>query len=310
MTQPPHTAPTAPRRPRRGGAALRLGSAAAVVAASLVALAGCGSGAAPAPPVVPSAPPSARPTTAAPGASSTPTRGATPTAGTPSTAELPQARVTNVKVTEVGSSIQVDGTLLDAEGRPIVGAVGDFFIEGSTQNLVQSYATKVDGSFASAFTTKELPPEATLMMHFRGDSSTAPGTFLLRRGAPRTASPAPQNPAPQTPAQQASPSPGPAAPAATQRPVALTDPDGNGRPRVTLAGSRAHIEGRLITSTDGHPVRGATVTWRAGSTSGQAQSAADGAFAFDVDLPAGTREIALAYAGAPDRAPASVTVTP
>ncbi|WP_460765324.1 hypothetical protein [Mariniluteicoccus flavus] len=278
---------------------LRLTAAAFAVLAA----AGCGSKGAAAPTAAPTLVAASRPATAV--ATNHAVTTAAPTATAESSAQaLPQAEVTDVRITESGGKIQVSAKLLDAEKRPIVGAVGDFFIEGSPQNLVQSYATRVDGTFASTFTTVELPPEATLMMHYRGDTSTAPGTFALRRGVPKptTAPPTTARPTP-TVAPSATPTP-----AVAQRPVALTDPDGTGTPRATLTGTKAHVEGRLITAGDGRPVRGAPLTWRAGTVTGQAQTAADGGFALDLELPPGVREVEIAYAGTADRAPATAKV--
>ncbi|GAB3623404.1 hypothetical protein GCM10027418_14870 [Mariniluteicoccus endophyticus] len=260
-------------------------------------------------------------TVAGPTRVSTPTTGAVattppamtagPSASTdPSATPMASASVTDVKVTQSGDRVQVSGRLLDGERRPIIGAVGDFFLDGSPQNLVQSYATKEDGTFSATFTTRELPPEATLMMHYRGDSTNAAGTFLIRKGTPRPNSAPPTSAAPATSAAAHPGAPTTPAPAASARAVGFTDLDGNGQPTVTVTGQQAKVTGRLITTADGRPVRNATVTWKVGNdATGQGQTGGDGAFELTVEAPQGAHEIVLEYAGTPDRSPATVRLT-
>lgn len=186
----------------------------AVLMAGL-ALTGC-SGNSPVPsprPVAATLTPPARPTAATATVRAAPSVTPSATASaTPPLQETTPVRVADLEVSEIGPILRIGGRLVDRAGEPVVGAVGDFYLEGATRNLIQSYATGVDGRFEATFTTAEVPSEADLMMHYRGDGLNSSGTFLIRRGIP---APTPSRPpvTPSTlPAQPAdSPTPNDAA---------------------------------------------------------------------------------------------------
>ncbi|TDO93774.1 hypothetical protein [Enemella evansiae] len=196
----------------------QLRTALPAAACGLLLLAGCSGSpsAAPTAPSVPSAPVAT--TTASPTPTVSPT--ATPThassagsSATPALNDPAPVRLDGLAVGP-GDRFTVRGRLLDQAGQPIVGAVGEFYLEGTGRNLVQGYATGVDGSFSASFGPAEAPPEATLMMYYRGDDQHAATSFLIRKGIPRPTPAAPPSPAATTaPAPAPAPSSAPAAPA-------------------------------------------------------------------------------------------------
>ncbi|OYO24650.1 hypothetical protein CGZ93_02825 [Enemella dayhoffiae] len=207
-------------------------------------------------------------------------------------------------VSPTGNGFTVRGRLLDEARQPIVGAVGDFYLEGTTRNLVQSYSTGVDGGFSASFSNADAPAEATLMMHYRGDDQHAPSSFLIRRGVPRpTPSPTP------TPTRTTPP---PAAPATTPPPTApaqptprFTGPGGAGGPAVTAMGNQLTVTGRLL-GADGRPLAGAQVT--APGLAAPVGTGADGGFQLSVPMP-GSRELTVTAPAAAGRPGASTKVT-
>lgn len=197
----------------------QLRNAIPAVACGLLLLAGCGGK----PSAAPTAPNVAPPPVATSAAASTPAASPTPTPGpsagsasaTPALNDPAPVRLDGLSVGP-GDRFTVRGRLLDQAGQPIVGAVGEFYLEGTGRNLVQGYATGVDGSFSATFGPSDAPPEATLMMYYRGDDQHAATSFLIRKGIPRPTPAAPPSPAPSSAAApSAPPPPAPARPSPT-----------------------------------------------------------------------------------------------
>lgn len=159
--------------------------------------------------------PDAAPPSVVAGASTTPSAGVSP--GDTPVAELRPPQVKDLQVNSSGDGFEVHGRLVTATGTPIVGAVGDFYLDGAQANLIQSYATDVDGSFKARFTNAEAPAWADLMLHFRGDSNNAAASLPIRKATAARPAPTPARTTPsatssvavQTPSPTPTPTPTP-----------------------------------------------------------------------------------------------------